>query len=176
MSSTTSLTTPALSGVSLPLTAPSRGSLAPSRRVTIRTTGRRDDPNPARSHTPSTIPSATTSSAPHLFFALASDSPAQVSNILNSGQANPNDTAGPNDLPALVFSLTNDQLRHKTEIVKTLLSHGADPSVVQHLVPPRAEGSLSESNDTEDMEDSPLAQKLRGSMNPAIECVAQIAH
>lgn len=93
---------------------------------------------------------------------------------MNSGQANPNDTAGPDDLPALVFSLTNDQLRNKTEIVKTLLSHGADPSVVQHLVPPRAEGSRSET-DAEDIDDSPLTQKLRGSMNPAIECVAQIA-
>lgn len=111
------------------------------------------------------------SSAPHLFFALASDSPVQVSNVLSSGQANPNDRAGPEDLPALVFSLTNDQLRNKTEIVKTLLSHGADPSVVQHLVPPRTDGAHSDSSHSEDVEDSPLAQKLRGSMNPAIEYV-----
>lgn len=172
----TAISPPPLSGTSsgfLP-TARGRGSLPPSRRLTIQTTTRRHDPSPAASHSPSTAVS-TMSSAPHLFFALASDSPFQVSNILTLGQANPNDTAGPDDLPALVFSLTNDRLKNKTEIVKTLLSHGADPSVVQHLVPPRGEGADSHSTDLEDTDDSPLAQKLRGSINPAIEYVAYFA-
>jgi hypothetical protein len=122
--------------------------------------------------------------APHLFFALASDSPAKVSKLLSSGQADANDTAGPNDLPALVFSLTNDQLRNKTEIVKTLLAHGADPSVVQHLVPSAGPesgqfadsafvgGGEDDQTEVGEADESPLASKLRETMNPAIRYVA----
>lgn len=83
-------------------------------------------------------------------------------------------------MPALVFSLTNSALKNKTEIVKTLLAHGADPSVVQHLVSPsdasgegktsqpnsRTEGGASGSDEPGD--DSPLAHRLRQSINPAI--------
>lgn len=108
---------------------------------------------------------------PQLFFALASDSPAQVSEILAAGQADANDTAGPNDLPALVFSLTNDQLKNKTEIVKTLLAHGADPSVIQHLVPDGSSDGSRSSNQGDEADESPLASKLKESMNPAIRCV-----
>lgn len=135
----------------------------------MQTTQNRDDRISPRPQTPSTAASATASSAQHLFFALASDSPTHVSKLLNSGQADANDTAGPNDLPALVFSLANDQLKNKTEIVKTLLAHGADPSVVQHLVPPKAGDSPSSHLDPDETDDSPLAEKLRGSMNPAIQ-------
>ncbi|KAF9518501.1 hypothetical protein BS47DRAFT_1482562 [Hydnum rufescens UP504] len=110
---------------------------------------------------------ASSSSRPHLFFALASDSPKQVSKLLNSGQADANDTAGPFDLPALIFSLSNDQLVNKTEIVKTLLGHGADPSVVEHLVPSRSSADAVDP-DNEEPDESPLAEKIRSAMNPAI--------
>jgi hypothetical protein len=90
-----------------------------------------------------------------------------VSKLLNSGQADANDTAGPFDLPALIFSLSNDQLVNKTEIVKTLLGHGADPSVVEHLVPSRSSADAVVP-DNEEPDESPLAEKIRGAMNPAI--------
>lgn len=87
-----------------------------------------------------------------------------MARILASGEAHPDDRAGPDDLPALVFSLANDQLKNKTEIVKTLLSHGADPSVVEHLV------SLDEGDEQQDSSFSefPLSQKIKEGMNPAI--------
>jgi hypothetical protein len=87
-----------------------------------------------------------------------------VARILANGEAHPDDRAGPDDLPALVFSLANDQLKNKTEIVKTLLSHGADPSVVEHLV------SLDEADEQQDSSFSefPLSQKIKEGMNPAI--------
>ncbi len=88
----------------------------------------------------------------------------QVEKLLSSGQANANDTAGPQDLPALVFSLTNDQLLNKTKIVKTLLSHGADPSTVEHLVPYAEE---EKGND----EESLLVGQIRNAINPAIRFV-----
>ncbi|KAF8333070.1 P-loop containing nucleoside triphosphate hydrolase protein [Cantharellus anzutake] len=121
----------------------------------------------ARSYTPSPPLTASSqrssTSRPHLFFALASDSPNQVEKLLSSGKANANDTAGPQDLPALVFSLTNDQLLNKTEIVKTLLAHGADPSAVEHLVP-----HDSSDEESKDLEESPLAGQIRIALNPAI--------
>lgn len=122
--------------------------------------------------TPSTAASLVPT--PNLFFALASDSPDQVSSLLQSNQATANDTAGPNDLPALVFSLTNDKLKNKTEIVKTLLAHGADPSVVQHLVPKDDDGDTEEDDDDDgetdgDDDESPLADQLKQSINPAIK-------
>lgn len=95
-----------------------------------------------------------------------------MSKLLSTGQADANDTAGPFDLPALVFSLSNDQLVNKTEMVKTLLAHGADPSVVEHLVPPRP-SSRTFAPDPDEPDESPLAEKIRSSMNPAIRYAAQ---
>ena len=123
---------------------------------------RPDVPSPPL--TASSLMSSSSASRPRLFFALASDSPMQVEKLLSSGQANANDTAGPQDLPALVFSLTNDQLLNKTNIVKTLLSHGADPSTVEHLVPCADEESSNS-------EESPLIEQIRNAMNPAIRFV-----
>ncbi|KAF8891328.1 P-loop containing nucleoside triphosphate hydrolase protein [Infundibulicybe gibba] len=62
-------------------------------------------------------------------FAIASDDVEQVKNVLEMGEAGPNDTVGPQS--ALEFALTNDQLSHKMEIVKTLLAYGADPAVLR---------------------------------------------
>ena len=78
-----------------------------------------------------------------------------------------------------MFSLTNDKLKNKTEIVKTLLAHGADPSVVQHLVPSGGKDDEDEdkgrtrsvddnSEVSDEADESPLAGLLRQSINPAI--------
>lgn len=75
---------------------------------------------------------------PTLLFAIASDDVAQVKRVLESGDARPNDQVGPQS--ALAFTLTNDKLHHKMEIVKTLLAFGADPSVLKKPelnLPPR---------------------------------------
>ncbi|KAF8647484.1 hypothetical protein AX16_006689 [Volvariella volvacea WC 439] len=68
---------------------------------------------------------------PTLMFAIASDDVEQVKKVLESGEAGPNDNVGPQS--ALEFALTNDKLTKKMEIVKTLLAHGADPSVMKKL-------------------------------------------
>ena len=65
---------------------------------------------------------------PTLMFAIASDDVEQVRQVLESGDASPNEFVGPQS--ALAFTLTNDQLVHKMQIVKTLLAFGADPKVV----------------------------------------------
>lgn len=74
---------------------------------------------------------------PTLLFAIASDDVAQVRKVLESGDAGPNDLVGPQS--ALAFTLTNDQLKNKMDIVKVLLAFGADPSVLRNpeLNPPR---------------------------------------
>ena len=62
-------------------------------------------------------------------FAIASDNVEQVRSVLESGEANPNESVGPQ--AALAFALSNENLSNKLEIVKTLLAFGADPNVVK---------------------------------------------
>jgi hypothetical protein len=145
------------------LPSPSIVPMAHSRQPTL-VLPHRSSPSISPSLSVPPSPAPATSPLPILFFALGSDSPTSVERILVNGEAHPDDRAGPDDLPALVFSLANDKLKNKTEIVKTLLSHGADPSVVQHLVP------LDEGEDQQDSSFSefPLAQKIKEGMNPAI--------
>ena len=69
---------------------------------------------------------------PALFFAIASDKVDEVRKVLESGDAGPNETIGPQS--ALEFALTNDQLTHKMEIVKLLLAFGANPSVARNQI------------------------------------------
>ncbi len=66
---------------------------------------------------------------PTLLFALASDSVEEVRRVLESGEARPNDDVGPQS--ALAFTLANDKLKNKMEMVKMLLAYGADTSVLQ---------------------------------------------
>ena len=85
---------------------------------------------------------------PTLMFAIASDDVEQVRQVLESGDADPNDCFGPQS--ALAFTLTNDKLTKKLDIVKTLLSYGADPTAAKKLEPPHSspsEGQVQESND-----------------------------
>lgn len=89
---------------------------------------------------------------PTLFFAIASDKVDEVRNVLESGHAGPNEAIGPQS--ALEFALTNDQLTHKTEIVKLLLAYGANPRVARNQivkqsptnVDPRTKTELAEPN------------------------------
>jgi hypothetical protein len=67
---------------------------------------------------------------PTLLFAIASDDVEQVRQVLESGEAGPNDSVGPQS--ALAFTLTNDKLAHKQEIVKALLAYGANPSALRN--------------------------------------------
>ena len=67
---------------------------------------------------------------PTLLFAIASDDVDQVRQVLESGDAGPNDSVGPQS--ALAFTLTNDKLTHKPEIVKALLAYGANPSALRN--------------------------------------------
>lgn len=67
-------------------------------------------------------------------FAIASDDVEQVRQVLESGGADPNDCFGPQS--ALAFTLTNDKLTKKLDIVKTLLSYGADPTTAKKMEPP----------------------------------------
>ncbi|KIK92311.1 hypothetical protein PAXRUDRAFT_147605, partial [Paxillus rubicundulus Ve08.2h10] len=67
---------------------------------------------------------------PTLLFAIASDDVEQVRQVLESGEAGPNDLVGPQS--ALAFTLTNDKLAHKQEIVKALLAYGANPSALRN--------------------------------------------
>ncbi|KAF9014148.1 hypothetical protein BDQ17DRAFT_1386670 [Cyathus striatus] len=67
--------------------------------------------------------------SPTLMFAIASDDVEQVRQVLERGNAGPNDSVGPQS--ALEFAMTNDQLSHKMDIVKTLLAFGADPTIAR---------------------------------------------
>lgn len=58
-------------------------------------------------------------------FAIASDDPDQVRQVLESGAADPNEVVGPQ--AALAFALKNENLTNRLEIVKTLLAFGANP-------------------------------------------------
>jgi hypothetical protein len=82
---------------------------------------------------------------PSLLFAIASDDVNQVRQVLESGDAGPNDQVGPQS--ALAFTLTNDQLSHKNEIVKALLAYGADPSALRNPgLNPSSEGGQGSSD------------------------------
>lgn len=65
---------------------------------------------------------------PDLLFALASDDVDQVRVALENGNVTANDQVGPQC--ALAFTLSNDQITNKLDIVKTLLAYGADPNAL----------------------------------------------
>lgn len=67
---------------------------------------------------------------PTLLFAIASDNVDEVRKVLENGDSGPNDEVGPQS--ALAFAVTAQQLKNRTEIVKVLLAHGADPSSLKN--------------------------------------------
>jgi hypothetical protein len=84
---------------------------------------------------------------PLLFWALASDNIEKVRELLASGQANANDRAGPEELPALQFVMGNSGLKNQLEFVKILMEYGADPSVLNSQplsASPEGDGSSSD--------------------------------
>ncbi|KAG2350087.1 P-loop containing nucleoside triphosphate hydrolase protein [Suillus weaverae] len=88
--------------------------------------------NSSSPHSPNVSSSTSLShnSLPTLLFAIASDDVNEVRQVLESGEAGPNDQVGPQS--ALAFTLTNDKLSHKNEIIKALLAYGADPSALRN--------------------------------------------
>ncbi|KAI1791703.1 P-loop containing nucleoside triphosphate hydrolase protein [Ganoderma leucocontextum] len=78
---------------------------------------------------------------PTLLFALASDDVEEVRRVLESGEAGVNDDVGPQS--ALAFTLSNPQLKNKTEMVKLLLAYGADTSVLHDPEEEEREASTS---------------------------------
>ncbi|KII88159.1 hypothetical protein PLICRDRAFT_111552 [Plicaturopsis crispa FD-325 SS-3] len=100
-------------------------------------------------------------------FAIASDDPEQVRRVLESGEAGPNDQVGPQS--ALAFTLTNDQLTHKMEIVKALLAYGADPSALKNPEhnPPRSDSRLGSNDGDGSPTPTPPPPTMLEGMDPA---------
>ncbi|EFI28317.1 hypothetical protein CC1G_13846 [Coprinopsis cinerea okayama7 len=103
---------------------------------------------------------------PTLMFAIASDDVDQVRQVLENGDANPNDLVGPQS--ALEFALSNDQLANKLNIVKTLLAFGADPSTLKEDVVEKAPSGAKAGEDQSNEAPSHQAAKtLMEGMDPA---------
>ncbi|KAH9928093.1 uncharacterized protein B0H18DRAFT_1001360 [Fomitopsis serialis] len=94
---------------------------------------------------------------PTLLFALASDNIDEVKRVLDSGEAGPNDDVGPQS--ALAFTLTARQLKHRQEMVKLLLAHGADPVAARQAIMPSRPTSTG-SGTGESSGDDPLPDPL----------------
>jgi hypothetical protein len=91
-------------------------------------------------------------------FAIASDDVEQVKQVLSSGEVNPNEAVGPHS--ALAFTLTNDKLTNKLEIVKALLAYGADPESVRRNKPPGHEaGNELNEEENEETKEVPETRK-----------------
>lgn len=86
-----------------------------------------------------------------------------VENLLASGQSFVNEMAD-SGTDLLKFTVSNENLKHKTEIVKTLLKYGADPAV---LTQRESQGSLHGAF-KEEGKDSPGIM-TNGHMNAAME-------
>lgn len=82
---------------------------------------------------------------PTLLFALASDNVDEVKRVLNSGEVGPNYDVGPQS--ALAFTLTARQLKHRQEMVKLLLAHGADPTAVKQIHTSRPSSAAGSNED-----------------------------
>ena len=96
----------------------------------------------SRARSISQVPSVIETPRPTLMFAIASDNVEQVKQVLESGEVNPNEGVGPQS--ALAFTLTNDKLTNKLEIVKALLAYGADPESVKKVGVSIPEPEISE--------------------------------
>ncbi|KAJ3576879.1 hypothetical protein NP233_g128 [Leucocoprinus birnbaumii] len=112
---------------------------------------------------------AVSTAKPTLMFAIASDDVAEVRRVLESGDAGPNDTVGPQT--ALEFALTNEHLQNKMEIVKTLLAYGADPRVVKQpnaTVAQQRRDSVRLGGQAPEVTEDPGATSLMDDIDPAI--------
>jgi hypothetical protein len=91
---------------------------------------------------------------PTLMFAIASDNVEQVKQVLESGDVNPNEAVGPQS--ALAFTLTNDKLTNKLEIVKALLAYGADPASAERIDVPALEGTTKGETTAKESNEKPV--------------------
>ena len=114
----------------------------------------------ALSHTQSPDPSP----RPDLLFAIASDQPAEVERLLSTGKASANETTG-SGAGVLEFTVTNEGLKNKTEIVKTLLKYGADPDFLKR------DALGNDDEQAEGSEQSSGLVKKMENMNPALKWV-----
>ena len=90
--------------------------------------------------------------------------------MLETGEAGPNDQVGPQS--ALAFTLTNEKLANKLDIVKALLAFGADTSVLNNTPELRPEAMRSPASDASDAPSSTRAyEKMLERMDPATRCV-----
>ncbi|GJJ12328.1 hypothetical protein Clacol_006569 [Clathrus columnatus] len=71
---------------------------------------------------------------PQLLFAIASDKPEIVEDLLASGISSVDEMAD-SGTDLLEFTVSNENLKNKTQIVKTLLKYGADPAVLSAQEP-----------------------------------------
>jgi hypothetical protein len=69
----------------------------------------------------------------------------------------------------LEFTVANEGLKNKTEIVKTLLKYGADPGPLNNNA---ARDDASRMGDSQ--QSSGLGNKVEGDMNPALKYVAPL--
>ncbi|KAF8582296.1 P-loop containing nucleoside triphosphate hydrolase protein [Ramaria rubella] len=107
-------------------------------------------------HTPSPDPSP----RPQLLFAIASDQPTEVERLLSTGMASANETTG-SGTGLLEFTVSNEGLKHKTEIVKVLLKYGADPNALKR------DDNLEDPK--EPQRSLVLNKKMEEGMNPALK-------
>lgn len=96
-------------------------------------------------------------------FAIASDDPDAVRTVLERGDVSPNDDVGPQS--ALAFALTNDRLQNRVEIVKALLSYGADPAALRD--PTRNPPHWADAAERDSMVVSPPPTTSLEAMDPA---------
>lgn len=80
-------------------------------------------------HSASSTRSPDPSYRPQLLFAIASDKPETVEDLLATGKSTVNEMAD-SGTDLLEFTVSNNNLKHKTQIVKTLLKYGADPAIL----------------------------------------------
>ncbi|PPQ84066.1 hypothetical protein CVT25_003669 [Psilocybe cyanescens] len=101
---------------------------------------------------------------PTLMFAIASDNVDEVRRVLDAGEADPNETVGPQS--ALMFALTNDKLSNRLDIVKTLLAYGADPTAAKNVAAPH---SSSEGQEEEEEGESQASEHLSKTLMDEID-------
>ncbi|THH28401.1 hypothetical protein EUX98_g5781 [Antrodiella citrinella] len=102
---------------------------------------------------------------PTLLFAIASDDISEVRRVLESGESGPNDDVGPQS--ALAFAVTTTQLKHKQDIIKLLLAHGANPSGLLNALRSRATSRSVSPSESQPGGKTPAEPALLENLDPA---------
>ena len=88
----------------------------------------------------------------------------EVRRVLESGEASANDNAAGPQSP-LTFALTATQLKHRKDIVKLLLAHGANTSSLN--LPEGGSQRASMSSSQMDAQDAAAREDVLASVDPA---------